>query len=443
MFHLIVDSGCSLTFTPHKEDFIQMITLTEPQTLQGVGGNVEVTQCGIARYEVINTTGNVSVLETVAYYHPSLKFRLFSPQSFFAQSKEQGGTFEIGYNKATMHLKNGDHVDFLLDTQTFMPLMPAFHNTAKVAYNLSDPSVVTPENSNLSPLQKLLLKYHYKMGHLGFQHLKWLGRIGLFKVDGEYFSHPQVTPPKCTACLYGSQQRRPLAGTHTHQHNKGVLKREKLQPGDLVFSDQYVSSLPGQNFNTCGQELCHQGFHGGTIFCDAASGYMFLQNQVGFTAAETIETKLAFERDALHVGVSIHSYRTDNGVYTSKSFGESLTSNHQDITHSGVGGHHHNGPAENAIKNITRRARIMMFHAALYWPEASDCSLWPLAMQHAVFLHNNTPHTDHGLSPLEIWSQSKSTLSALANAHPWGCPVYVLQPRLQDGQKLPRWEPCS
>ena len=144
-----------------------------------------------------------------------------------------------------MHLKNGDHVDFLLDNQTFIPLMPAFHNTAKVAYKLSDPSVVHPENSNLSPLQKLLLKYHYKMGHLGFQHLKWLGRIGLFKVDGEQFSHPQVTPPKCTACLYGSQQHHPLAGTHTHQHNKGVLKWEKLQHGDLVFSDQYVSSLPG------------------------------------------------------------------------------------------------------------------------------------------------------------------------------------------------------
>ena len=43
MFHLIVDSGCSLTCTLHKDDFVHMVTLTEPQILQGVGGNIEVT----------------------------------------------------------------------------------------------------------------------------------------------------------------------------------------------------------------------------------------------------------------------------------------------------------------------------------------------------------------------------------------------------------------
>ena len=31
----------------------------------------------------------------------------------------------------------------------------------------------------------------------------------------------------------------------------------------------------------------------------------------------------------------------------------------------------------------------------------------------------------------------------MINAHTWGCPVYVLEPRLQDGQKLPKWEPRS
>jgi hypothetical protein len=31
----------------------------------------------------------------------------------------------------------------------------------------------------------------------------------------------------------------------------------------------------------------------------------------------------------------------------------------------------------------------------------------------------------------------------IQQAHPWGCPVYVLDPRLQDGLKLPKWEPRS
>jgi hypothetical protein len=85
----------------------------------------------------------------------------------------------------------------------------------------------------------------------------------------------------------------------------------------------------------------------------------------------------------------------------------------------------------------------MMIHAALRWPEHSERDLWPLALSHAAHLHNETPHMILRLSPSEIWSRSKSSHSALANAHPWGCPVYVLQPRLQDGGKLPKWEPRS
>jgi len=39
---------------------------------------------------------------------------------------------------------------------------------------------------------------------------------------------------------------------------------------------------------------------------------------------------------------------------------------------------------------------------------------------------------------------TKSTHSALKNAHPWGCPVYVLEPSLsQAGGKIPKWQPRS
>ena len=35
----------------------------------------------------------------------------------------------------------------------------------------------------------------------------------------------------------------------------------------------------------------------------------------------------------------------------------------------------------------------------------------------------------------------KSSHSALHNDKLWGCPEYVLEPRLQDGNKLPKWMP--
>ena len=71
----------------------------------------------------------------------------------------------------------------------------------------------------------------------------------------------------------------------------------------------------------------------------------------------------------------------------------------------------------------------------------NDYDLWPLAMQHAAWIHNHTPHPDEGLSPEELWTGTKSSHSTLLHAHTWGCPVYVLDPRLQNGQKIPKWEP--
>jgi hypothetical protein len=253
-----------------------------------------------------------------------------------------------------------------------------------------------------------------------------------------------VLPPKCAACQLGKQERTTKKGsTLVKDSSEGILKMNKLDPGDLVFSDQYESPLLGRQFSARGNSLTTQKFRGGTIFCDAASGKLTVIHQVGLTGTETVQAKLRFEREAAGVGVQVRDYCTDNGIYTSKEFATELSSKGQGIKHSGVGGHHHNGVAENAIKNTVRTARTMMIYAALRWPEHNERDLWPLALSHAVHLHNEIPSQASRLTPHEVWAQSKSSFSALVNAHPWGCPVYILQPRLQDGGKVPKWEPHS
>ena len=76
--------------------------------------------------------------------------------------------------------------------------------------------------------------------------------------------------------------------------------------------------------------------------------------------------------------------------------------------------------AENAIGNVMRAARSMMIHASLRWPKVSKKNLWPLAVEHVVYLHNNIPKMDSEMSPIEIWSKSKSSYSVLRNSHTWG-----------------------
>ena len=148
-------------------------------------------------------------------------------------------------------------------------------------------------------------------------------------------SNESVQIPKCAACWLGGQQRRPVEGKTMKSHNDGILSANKLKPGDLVFSDQYVCSQPGKNFNSRGQEQRHLKYMGGTIFYDSASKYVDMEHQIGFTASETVTSKISFERRASYVGVEVKEYRTDNGVYTSKTFGSSLDHFKQKITHSG------------------------------------------------------------------------------------------------------------
>ena len=81
-----------------------------------------------------------------------------------------------------------------------------------------------------------------------------------------------------------------------------------------------------------------------------------------------------------------------------------------------------------------------MIYAQLMWPEAKDESLWPLAVSHAAHLYNHTPNEHSGVAPIEIMSGSVNDSRALMNARPWGCPAYVLEPKLTSaGGKIPKW----
>ena len=160
---------------------------------------------------------------------------------------------------------------------------------------------------------------------------------------------------------------------------------------------------------------------------------MSLHPQISFTTSKTAQSMLSFDQEAATVDVEIKGYNTDNGVYTAKEILAKLEQDSQILRLSGVGAHHQNGPTENAIKNVPR---IFMFHAALGWPSKFDKSLWPLAMNQAVHMHNHAPRLLDNYSPIELWTGPKSTYSELTNIHPFG--YYVLDPRIQDGFKIPK-----
>ena len=130
-------------------------------------------------------------------------------------------------------------------------------------------------------------------------------------------------------------------------------------------------------------------------------------------------------------GVTIKNFHSNNGVYDVSVFRDDCISKDQSQTFSGVGAKNQNAVAE----------RHMMVHAAVHWPSngSDNIRLWPFAVQHAVWLFNRIPNRVTGLTPLEVFTKTKSDHRDLQHAHVWGCPNFVLDSRLQDGKKIPKW----
>ena len=76
------------------------------------------------------------------------------------------------------------------------------------------------------------------------------------------------------------------------------------------------------------------------------------------------------------------------------------------------------------------------------WPEAVSTMLWPYALLHAVFRHNNFDMGEDGLVPLQRYSGDRTALD-ITIMHTWGCPVYVLDARLQGNGMIPKWDPWA
>jgi hypothetical protein len=96
---------------------------------------------------------------------------------------------------------------------------------------------------------------------------------------------------------------------------------------------------------------------------------------------------------------------------------------------------------ERHIRTITKRAHTMLIHAMLSFSDIITESFCPFAIQLAVDLHNATPG-DSNLTPLEIFSGTKGN-STLSNSHPFGCPIFVVDPSLCQNNKIPKWKPRS
>eukprot|EP00804_Cyclotella_cryptica_P007267 CCRYP_017868-RA/>CCRYP_017868-RA protein AED:0.22 eAED:0.06 QI:0/0/0/1/1/1/2/0/1188 len=465
---LIVDSGASCCISPCREDFgndyaASDVKITDLSSTNRVQGQGTIT------WRVLDRYGKEVTLTIPGYHVPSASVRLLSPQRLLTVDSLRGGTATQDATKYTFRLANGMVLDAPYGRANLpvLPLSPQRESSLSLwarcfAFSSSDNSawsktLLDSKNMNLTSSQKELLLWHQRLSHTGLTTVHNLMRArkspSVRKTDDllplrQGVLLPCKFPPPssvaqcllCAACeISKATRRRPDTGSRLAS-DYSSLKAGHVSPGDCVSCDHYISPTPGRTISHSGHSTTRNGYVGGTIWVDHASKWIFHQPQHSLTSSDTVRGKLLLEREAADVNVKIKSIHTDNGVFNSKEFREHCSSLNQKLSFSGVGAHHQNGVAENAICTISNMARANMIHASLRWPERSLLDLWPFAMSYAIWVHNRLPPHGHGLSPDELWSSTKSTHSDLSRAHVFGCPVYVLEPALQDGKKIPKWD---
>jgi hypothetical protein len=168
-------------------------------------------------------------------------------------------------------------------------------------------SVAHETNQNLSKSQKELLTWHWKLGHCNFS---WIQRLASDPMSEKRrkildSSNPisTVKSPYCAACMFSKMKRKSPPGNIGGKPPPEMkIRAGDLRPGDCVRVDQYVSSVPGRLPNTMGKDPSKLKYHGGTIFVDHASSFVYLVNQSSLRARETLQSKIAFERFAQTCG---------------------------------------------------------------------------------------------------------------------------------------------
>jgi hypothetical protein len=224
-----------------------------------------------------------------------------------------------------------------------------------------------------------------------------------------------------------------------------MLRDDHLAPGQRVSVDCFVCSAKGRLFGSRGKTSQDDVCCGGCVFVDHASSCVHVKFQAHLTTHETLQAKARCELMSRHLGVIVQSFLTDNGsAFTSKEFALQLAKFEQVIRFAGTGAHHHNAIAERNVQTVMAIARTVMLHSAIHWSEVAGTCLWPMAVQHAVFLHNHmVPNDRTGVSLHDVFTRSRWEQREFHDLHVWGCAACCLEKAMHDGKKLPRWKPRS
>ena len=371
---LVYDTGASYGLTPFRSDFIDYQPCDIP--VKDISKVNRVRGIGTVLYKFTATNGDLIYLPGLAYHLETADIRLFSPQTYH---QLYGGSSHLDGESVLMKLmkqphlhirhdieipidKNGSNLPMVhgvtLSSREKREVGPHFRSAIRrmdlacgfggrwtvpvdefewefgtIAQAMM-PCVSVKQNQNLSQGQKELLLWHWKLG-TGMQRIQELMRGHQSKDKNVKTTWtPPVIPtkfpqasscpiPKCqtTELARGKRRNPKVVRQEAIKEKEAILAWDKYEAGDFVSMDQFVCKTPGRLLQGFGREGEANRYHGGTIFNDAATGVIWVENQVTLGAGDTLIAKETFDQWLREKAwVEIKHIHSDNGVFTADGF---------------------------------------------------------------------------------------------------------------------------
>ena len=435
-FDICVDTGASSTCTSSRDDFVPGSYVTvEGATINGIASGLTVAGYGTVRWVFHDDNYQPIDVEIDKVLHiPDVPTRLLSPQQLAKQTGGLHDGFHVGASHATLTF-GGFKRRINYNSVNKLPIFASFPGVDKFrAYSATLVGDGTASD-NLTFNQRQLLHWHRRLSHMNFSTIQKFSRSGLLPKELSKVRPEEY--PVCACCQFAKQKKTSIPGPTETSPSIGSSADK---PGDVVSVDMIHSPIGGIIPVSKGKTI-QDKYQIACVFVDQCTKLVYITYQLGTGAAETVESKHKFEQWAATHGVKIKHYRADNGAFNTRVFKESVASARQTIDFCGVNAHHQNGVVERMIQTLTYRARALLLHAMFHWPDMVTAEFWPFPLRLVVDTHNNSP-LPNGLCPIELFAQVKRR-SCIKDYHTFGCPAYVLDARLCNGSRVPKWNPRS
>jgi hypothetical protein len=150
--------------------------------------------------------------------------------------------------------------------------------------------------------------------------------------------------PVCQSCLLACARKRTpnVKRSTVFSQNERALSRNRYEVGDFVSTDQFIcKKLLVDCLRVMAVSQKNDIFRRGKIYNDAASGLIWVENQVSLGANETVMGKACFEQWLWDMAYAkVKHYPGNNGFFSAEEYRQECMDKGQSQSFSGVGAQH-------------------------------------------------------------------------------------------------------